>query len=178
MGFGFNLFFTFILVPLTGILLLIRLLTGKKIFVKATVAVWLGICGIAVLSVTVQWLTAKKELKKSDYYGQYIVNRSFFRGEQSDWQYRTFRFEIKDNDSIFFYITDGEKILKTCRGTVTATTSYQSARLIINMEQPAHHILTGNPTTYRGARSFYLVFYSPKFNNVFFKKGKWKPIER
>jgi hypothetical protein len=39
------------------------------------------------------------------------------------------------------------------------------------MEQPTHHIMTSNPTTYRSAWSFYLVFYSPKFNNVYFKKG-------
>src|SRR4051812_5379886 len=41
-------------------------------------------------------------------------------------------------------------------------------KLIINMEQPTHHILTSNPTTYRSAWSFYLIFNSPKFGNMFF----------
>jgi hypothetical protein len=45
------------------------------------------------------------------------------------------------------------------------------------MEQPTHHILTGNPTTYRNSWDFYLVFYSSKFNNVFFKKGKWEKLD-
>ena len=39
-------------------------------------------------------------------------------------------------------------------------------------------LLVENPTTYRSAWSFYLVFYSPKFNNVYFKKGSWESIEK
>ncbi len=177
MGFGFNLFFVFILVPLTGILLVIWLVTRKKIFGKIVGLICLGIVGLALLSGTVQWLTAKKELKKKDYYGQYIVNRDYFPGKQADWQYENFRFEIKDNDSIYFYVTNKEKILKTYHGTITTTMPYSSERLILNMEKPIHHIMSSDPTTYRSAWSFYLVFYSPKFNNVYFKKGQWKPLD-
>jgi hypothetical protein len=178
MGFGFNLFFVFILVPLTGILLLTWLLTRKKIFGIILGVIWITIVGLAVFSVTSQTLTSKKELKKNDYYGEYIVNRDYFPGRQADWQYENFRFEIKGNDSIYFYVTDKEKILKTYRGTITTTKPYSSERLIVNMEQPTHHIMTSNPTTYRSAWSFYLVFYSPKFDNVCFKKGQWKPLDK
>ena len=181
MGFGFNLFFVFIVIPLlllfTGVLSVTWLLTRKKIFGKIITVLWLGIFGLACVFMLLQWLGSEKELKKKNYYGQYVVNRNYFKGEQADWQYNTFRFEIKDNDSIFFYVTDKEKILKTYRGTITTTTQYRSARLKINIEQPTHHILSSNPTTYRNTWSFYLVFYSPKFNDVFFKKGKWKPID-
>ncbi|MCB0515150.1 MAG: hypothetical protein R2798_08500 [Chitinophagales bacterium] len=69
--------------------------------------------------------------------------------------------------------TDKEKILKTYKGTIATTKSYRSERLITNMKQPTHHILSTNPTTYRNTWHFYLVFYSPKFNNVYFKKGEW-----
>ena len=109
--------------------------------------------------------------------GEYVINRDYFKGEQTNWQYNHFRFEITDEDSIFFYVTDKEKILKTFRGSIKTTTPYSSARLIIEMEQPTHHIMTSNPTTYRSAWDFYLVFKSPKFYNVFFEKRKWKPIE-
>ena len=177
MGFGFNLFVVFILFPLTVILLLIWLFSGKKLFGKTIGLIWLGIIGLVVFSMTINWLTSKTELKKKDYYGQYIVNRDFFPGKQADWQYENFRFEIKENDSIYFYVTDKEKILKTYRGTITTTESYVSKRLIVNMEQPTNHILKSNPTTYRSTWSFILVFYSPKFNNVYFKKGEWKPLE-
>lgn len=177
MGFGFNLFFIFILVPLTGILLIAWLLSRKLWIGKILGFIWLGIFGLALLSGIIQWLTSKTELDKDDYYGEYVINRDYFKGEQTDWQYNHFRFEITDEDSIFFYVTDKEKILKTYRGTIKTTTPYSSARLIIEMEEPTHHILTSNPTTYRSAWNFYLVFKSPKFHNVFFKQGKWKSIE-
>ena len=177
MGFGFNLFFIFILVPLTGILLIAWLLSRKLWIGKILGIIWIGIFGLVLLSGVARWLTSKTELDKEDYYGEYVVNRDYFEGEQTDWQYTHFRFEITDEDSIFFHVTDKEKILKTFRGTIKTTTPFSSARLIIEMEQPTHHILTSNPTTYRSAWDFYLVFKSPKFYNVFFEKGKWKPIE-
>lgn len=180
MGFGFNLFFVLILVPLTGILLVTWLLTRKKLFGKTLGLIWLGIFGLVLLLSIVRWLTAKTELEKKDYYGEYVINRNYFPGRQTDWQYECFRFEIRKNDSIYFYVTEKEKILKTYRGTIKTTSPNQhsSERLIINMEQPTHHIMTSNPTTYRSAWSFYLVFYSPKFNNVYFKRGKWKPLNK
>ncbi|HTN17829.1 MAG TPA: hypothetical protein VL092_09130 [Chitinophagaceae bacterium] len=176
MGLGFSLLFVFILLPLTGILLVIWLLTRKKMFGTILGWIWLGIFGLILLSGIVQWLTAKTELKKKDYYGQYVINRDYFPGKQADWQYEHFRFEIKENDSLYFYVTDKEKILKTYKGTIVTIKPYSSERLMIHMEQPTHHILTSDPTTYRSAWSFYVVFYSPKFNNVYFKKGKWKPL--
>ncbi len=177
MGFGFNLFFIFILLPITGMLLLAWLLTKKKKFGKILGLIGLGISGLVILIITIQTLSDKKKLKMGDYYGEYIVNREYFAGRQADWQYNSFRFEIKENDSIIFYVTDKEKIIKTFGGKITTTKGYTSERLILAMEQPTHHIMTSNPTTYRSAWSFYLVFYSPKFNNVYFKKGQWKPID-
>ena len=67
------------------------------------------------------WSTAKKILKKEDYYREYIINRDYFPGKQANWQYDHYRFEIKENDSIFFYLTDREKILKTFRGKIATT---------------------------------------------------------
>jgi hypothetical protein len=176
MGFGFNLFFTFILVPLTIITLLTWLITGRKGFGRTILYVFLGIIGFVIFSMTIKFLTAKTILKKGNFYGEYVIDRSFYKGKQTDWQYDNFRFEIIDNDSIFFHITDKDKILKTYKGTITTTNNYGSERLVINMNQPTHHILTTPPTIYRYSWTFYLVFNSPKFNNVFFKKGHWKPI--
>lgn len=153
------------------------LLSKRNLFGQLLGIIWLGIFGLAFLSGIVRWLTSKKELDKKDYYGEYVINRDFFKGEQTDWQYNHFRFKITSQDSIFFYLTDKAKVLKTLRGKIRTVTPYSSARLIVEMEQPSHHILTSNPTTYRSPWSFYLVFYSPKFHNVFFKKGKWKPLD-
>ena len=176
MGFGFNLFLIFILVPLTGILLTAWLISKKRLIGKILGFVWLGIFGLVLLTGIVQWLTSKTELEKEDYYGEYVIHRDYFKGHQTDWQYNHFRFEITEEDSLFFYVTDREKILKTFRGTIKTTAPYRSARLMIEMDEPTHHILSSNPTTYRSAWDFYLVFESPKFHNLFFEKGKWKPI--
>ena len=58
----------------------------------------------------------EKKLTKKDYYGSYIINRNYFAGKQADWQYDHFRFEIRDNDSIYFYMTDKERISKIYKG--------------------------------------------------------------
>ena len=119
------------------------------------------------------FLNQKMILDKDNYYGDYIVNRNYFKGKQADWQYEHFRFTITKNDSIFFYVTEKEKIIKVYKGTISTKNPYShSERIVINMEQPTHHILTTNPTTYRNAWSFILVFKLPKFNNMYFYKGK------
>lgn len=176
MGLGFNLFFVFILVPLIGILLIVWLLS-KKLWIGRTLGIiLLGVLSLILTSGIVRWANSKTILDQEDYYGEYIINRDYFKGKQTDWQYNHYRFEITKQDSIFFYVTEGDKIVKTYRGVIKTVTPYNSARLIIEMEKPTHHILTGNPTTYRNAWDFYLVFNSQKFHNVFFKKGKWIEI--
>ncbi len=177
MGFGFNLLLIFIILPATALLLLVWLISQRRAFGKIIGAIWIGIFGLMLLSGLAQWLTSKKELKKEDYYGKYVVNRDYFKGKQTDWQYEHFRFEITATDSIYFYVTEKEKIVKTYRGTIATAAPYGSQRLRINMAEPIHHILSSNPTTYRSVWSFYLVFFSPKFQNVFFKKGAWKAID-
>jgi len=123
------------------------------------------------------FLNQKMILDKDDYYGDYIVNRNYFKGKQADWQYEHFRFTITKNDSIFFYVTEKEKTIKVYKGIISTKNPYNhSERLVINIEQPTHHILSTNPTTFRNVWDFILVFKSEKFNNMYFHKGKWKPI--
>ncbi len=183
MGFGFNLFFLcliFILIPLTGILLVSWLYTSKPVYGKILGAVWFGIIFLVFIASIANWLFSKTELDRNDYTGTYIIHRDYFEGHQADWQYNHFRFQITNQDSIFFYITEKDRILKTYKGTVTTSNPehHRSDRLIINMEQPTHHILASNPTTYRSNWSFYLVFNSQEYYNLFFKKGEWKPIDQ
>jgi len=176
------LFSIFIVPTLTVLLLLARWVTGNKIFGKIVGYFWLSLIGsvilLIILTTTIHIFLDQKALSKNDYYGEYVVNRNYFHGKQADWQYENFRFEIKENDSLYFYVTNKEKVIKTYRGTISTTDPRQnlSERLIIKMNEPIHHVMSTNPTTYRGVWDFNLVFYSPKFNNVFFKKGKWKPL--
>jgi len=180
MGFGFNLLFFFVILPLSPIMiavLLYMLAIGRKSTVKRISLV----SGLIILSVIFllglnHWLNSKKVLSKEDYYGNYIIDRSYFPGKQADWQYNHFRFEIKENDSIYFYVTEQEKIMQTFKGSINVDRPSHSAILILNMTQPTHHIIASNPLINRGSWSFYLVFHSTKFFNVFFKKGTWRSI--
>ena len=169
--------FVFIVFPISIVLFLLWIFTQKKIFGKALIGIWGGIILLGILSAILQPFYTKKVLEKSDFYGEYVIDRDYFSGKQADWQYNNFRFEIKENDSIYFYETGGEIINETYKGTISTLAPYKSARLVIEMENPNHHILTSNPTIYREAWGFFMVFKSPKFNNMYFRKAEWKTIE-
>lgn len=162
----------------TLLLLLIWLFTKKKIFIKITGFIWLGFLGLILLMCMVSIFTTKKEITKDDIYGEYIIDRNKCSGKQADWQYNHYRFKITEDNKIYFYITENEKVIKTITGTVEIKEYYTpSPRLKINFDEPRFHILKENPTLYREIWTFYYVFYSDKFGNMFFTKGKWKSIE-
>ncbi len=177
MGFGFNLGMIFIVLPLTGILILLSIITNKKFFGQALMTIWGGLFALIILRMILSPFSSKKVLDETDYIGDYVVNRDYFSGKQSDWQYNHFRFTITRQNKIYFYETNGQEITKTTTGSVYYINTYPSVRLRIYFDSPKHHILSSNATTYRNIWDFYLVFHSHKFNNVFFKKGKWKPLQ-
>lgn len=104
MGFGFNLFFVLVLVPLTIILSVCWLLTRRNGYGKLLGLIWSGVIGLVFISLSIQALMAKKTLRKKDFYGEYVIDRTLFRGKQADWQYDNFHFEIKENDSIYLSV--------------------------------------------------------------------------
>jgi hypothetical protein len=175
---GIIIFLVFILLLIaTAVIIIAKLVTKKP---GAGISLFL-ICSILILFGFAMYLgkiiKAKKVLEKEDYFGEYTIDRDYFTGKQTDWQYNHYRFKIKENDSIYFYVTDREKINETYKGVISTLASYRSARLVIEMESPIHHVLTTNPTIYREAWGFFMVFKSPKFNNMYFRKAEWKPIE-
>ena len=131
MGFGFNLFFVFVLIPLTLIFVSIWLITKKKFIGKTLGVIWIGILCLVIVASLIQWLTSKTKLNKKYFYGEYVINRNYFPGRQADWQYENFRFEIIDNDSIYFYITDKENVIRTYKGVISTIKPYNSERLMI-----------------------------------------------
>lgn len=167
----------FFLLPISIILFLLWIFTKKKIFGFGLLVMWGGLLSLMFLLFILSPLWEKKILDKSDFYGEYVIDRNYFPGKQADWQYNNFRFEIKENDSIYFYETSGEKINETYKGKISTLAQYKSARLIIEMQKSTHHILTTNPTIYREVWDFFMVFNSPKFHNMYFRKGEWKEIE-
>ncbi|RSK23871.1 hypothetical protein [Hymenobacter metallilatus] len=171
-----SFFFIFILVPGTLLLFLLTAVTQKKIFLKILGGGWVVVATLGIVLFVTRPLFETIKLKKEDLYGSYIIDRSKFPGRQADWQYNTFRFTITPDDRITFYVIDGSRIVKLYVGTVYTVKPYESYRLAVSMQQPTHHIMSSNPTIYRRGRQFYLVFNSPLFGNVFFRKGDWEPL--
>lgn len=165
-----------IILPLSIILFFLWFVSKKSFFLYGLKGLWVVILALTVLSIILRPFREKKVLDKEDYYGEYIIDRNFFKGEQADWQYNHFRFKITSTDSIYFYVTEGERIVETFKGTIEKSTHYSSVRIKTKMDQPNHHILQTYPTTYREIWDFYLVFKSPKYHNMYFRKGKWKSI--
>ncbi len=169
--------FSFLLLPISITLFLLWVFTKKKIFRTGLLIMWGGLISLSLLLFILSPLWGKKVLDKSDFYGEYVVDRNYFSGKQADWQYNNYRFEIKENDSIYFYLTNGETIKQTYKGKISTLTPNKSARIVLEMKKPTHHILTTNPTIYREVWSFFMVFNSPKFHNMYFRKGTWKKID-
>ncbi|MFD1468588.1 hypothetical protein ACFQ48_10165 [Hymenobacter caeli] len=92
MGFGFNLFFIFILLPLTVLLVLVWAGSGKIIFGKILLGIWAGIISLVLFVGMVNFLGPKPYLDKDDFYGQYVIDRNQYPGKQADWQYKSFKF--------------------------------------------------------------------------------------
>lgn len=84
-----------IIVPSTGILLLLWLITRKSIFGKIAGALWLGLISLIVLFCILSVFNSKKEIDKDDIYGEYIIDRNKCAGKQADWQYNHYRFKIR-----------------------------------------------------------------------------------
>lgn len=171
-----GLFFICIILPVSLILLLIAGITNKKIYAQVVLYGWIFMIFMSILGEISRPLFQKIVLEKSDFYGEYIIDRNYFSGKQTDWQYNNFRFEIKENDSIYFYVTDGKIINKIYKGKFSTRKTFSSERPKFEISFPNHHILTTNPTVYREIWDFILVFNSPKFKNMYFRKGKWKKI--
>ncbi|RAK66640.1 hypothetical protein [Hymenobacter edaphi] len=175
-----TLFLGLVLVPTTLGLVLLAVLTRRLVYLKVLAGVWVGLIGLGVLLFVAGQLlrpfTEKPLLTKADYYGSYVIDRSKFPGRQADWQYNTFRFDISRGDQLTFYVTAQDSTIRTYAGRIATVKPYSSARLVVQMEHPSHHILTTNPTVYRRPGGFYLVSQSPRFGNVFFTKADWEPL--
>ncbi|MDI9879462.1 hypothetical protein [Flectobacillus longus] len=175
-----NWVFILIIIPISGILVGAWDLTKKKIYIWLLVMLW-GVVGIIYLFSRRSFLQEEKlvnfPIEKKHYYGSYVIAREFFSGDQVDWQYDHFRFEIKDNDSIYFHQTNGATVNKTYRGKISTIKLDTNENLVLQMDAQTHHILKTNPRLYLKDNELFLVFKSKKYHNVYFKKGEWKEIE-
>jgi len=178
MGFGFSLYVVFILFPSTIVLTIIWLIKRKWKYGRFILFAWAPIFLLLALSLTIKFFTTKKTITRDDVYGEYVIDRTKFSGKQANWQYNRFRFEItKQNDFIFYLMKNG-KIIKTYHGATTFIESYSQPRIVLGLNPALEDIIEEKPTLYRAPFSFYYVFNSPKFGNMFFVKGQWKQLNK
>ena len=176
-------FFLFLFgVAVACIMFVYTSLTGKSHYITLPYfAKWVffsGVIGISLLGLfsLLSRLWEPIVLEPKDYYGTYVIDRSFYPGRQADWQYNHFRFEMLSSDSALFYVTEGTKIVSVYRGKISWPAGYESARMRLDMDTPTHFIMASNPTTYRFVWNFRLVFATERFGNVAFKKGTWETL--
>ena len=160
---------------ITLILLSIYHFTKKKILIKLIIGIWILVVSFFITVIIINFWTDKTNVTTEDFYGTYIVDRSFFKGENADWQYNHYRFEITKNDELLLYVTNGNKISRIYKKKIIFKKGSVSPHLKIINKNP-NFILDSEPTLYRNSWDFYLVFRTKPYSNMFFKKGKWKQI--
>ena len=164
---------TLLLIPALCLLIIyiaIISLLGKKVFIIGILLIPSAIGGLWLN----KFLNTKTTVERHDIIGSYVIDRDKYSGFQADWQYNHYRFEIFEDNTIEFYVTENEQIVKTYRGKVIFAGGRHS--LIIKMKDKDFHVTKKRPALYRLPWSFYYVFHSEKFNNMFFTKGKWKAV--
>jgi hypothetical protein len=148
----------------------VGIVTKKKIFIKVPIYFISSLVILATINWIINSYKEKTTLKHKDYFGYYQIDTSFYPGKQAKWQFENLKLKLTvNNQLILMDKTFKNKIIK---GKFITVTPYNSARLVIISTNQPHHLLKENPTTYRSNSSFYLVFHSDKFNNVFFRKIK------
>lgn len=122
-------------------------------------------------------------LTKSDIIGKYVIDKNKFPGLQANWQYDNYRLEITSDNQLIFESKIYENHWKKEILPISFSTGYFdlekevycNRKLRVHSNNENHHIIKDNPTLYRKRfNSFYYVFYSEKYGNVFFKKGNWE----
>tara|TARA_R110002074_G_scaffold129064_4_gene269863 strand:+ start:32 stop:352 length:321 start_codon:yes stop_codon:yes gene_type:complete len=103
---GFQILFLILISPFIIGIFFYGLKKKTEFVGKAILNIYKFGIGFFLIMSIISILSKKKVLDKSDFYGEYTIDRDYFSGKQADWQYNNFRFEIKENDSIYFFVTD------------------------------------------------------------------------
>ena len=170
MGFGFNLFGFPLLILATVGLLIYFVVTKKKIALKILGGLWALTIFIFCIGLFMDGLRKSISLIKQDIIGEYRIDTNFYPGINSKWQYEHFKFTITSNDSLHFYQTRKDTILKTYNFKLKYSSGSPYLWSIVN--DTTCKILKYPSTLYRGHNKFYYVIRSGNYGNMFFRKQK------
>jgi len=102
--------------------------------------------------------------------GLYKVDKSFYPGENSEWQSEYFSFEITSDDKFLFHEKLKDGSIKTITGNIHWYRNSPPMLFRIELLEK-NSLIDEYPALYRGNRKFYYVFES-KFGNMFYRKVK------
>lgn len=115
------------------------------------------------------------KVEANDIYGSYVIDRKMFAGPNADWQYNKYRMEISESGQLtLFELTEGKDVVAHPM-PIRILEYYQNSRLKL-VGHPPHHMLRRQPLLVRQPWSFYYAFNSPHYGNMYFIKGKWRPL--
>lgn len=133
-----------------------------------------ALCLIA-LGHTIRFFKTPMKVDADDIYGSYVIDREMFPGPNADWQYNKYRMEIKKSGQlILFELAEGKDVV-VHHMPISILEYYQNSRLKLVGRAP-HHMLRRQPLLVRQPWSFYYAFNSPHYGNMYFTKGKWRPL--
>jgi energy-coupling factor transporter transmembrane protein EcfT len=159
------------------VFMILGIFSKNKLIKKIAYISWIILFSLIAFLCVLKLFTTKMKLNENEIYGEYVINKNKCAGKQADWQYNHYRFEIKKDNKIYFHITEKERILKTIIRNIKFNNGHSSPLLDIDLKNNDFHIINKNPTLYREIWTFYYVFHSEKYENMFFTKGNWKSIE-
>jgi hypothetical protein len=168
MGFGFNLIGFPLLILTTFGLLIYFFITKKTKALKILAIVWLLTIIIIATGIIADHYRTPIRLTKADIIGDYLIDTNFFTGTNAKWQYGHYRFTITPTDTIIFYITNKDTIVKTFKEKIVYSSGPPDLWKVEN--DTAYHVIKYSPTLFRGHNKFYYVFKSDHYGNMFFRK--------
>lgn len=169
MGFGFNFIGFPLLLLATGGLVIYAIAkqSWKPLLV---VAVLWGLTILLFFTATIaDHFRTPIRLEKADIIGEYRIDTNFFSGTNAKWQYDHYRFTITPTDSIIFYVTNKDTIIKSVQEKIMYADG-PPALWKVQSDTTIYHVVRYPPTLYRGHKKFYYVFKSNYYGNMFFRK--------
>ena len=170
MGLGFNLIGFPLLLLATGGLVIYAIAkqTWEPLLIVA--ALW-GLTILLFITATIaDHFRTPIRLTKADIIGEYRIDTNFFSGTNAKWQYDHYQFTITPSDSIIFYLTNKDTVIKTFKEKILYSSGPPDLWKVQN--DTTYHVLKYPPTLYRGHKKFYYVFKSDIYGNMFFRKVK------
>lgn len=168
MGFGFNIIVIPVLILFTGGAAFYYLYKRNKTALQLLAVLAGTVILLFVISIVKRRNEQPIPLSKKDIIGNYRIDKHFYPGRNTNWQYDHFRFTITSTDSIYFFITRKDTVIKIMKQKLVY---FGGPPDLWRIEGDSlHHIIKHPPVLYRGHKKFYYVFHSAHYGNIFFRK--------